>query len=644
MVVRIRKSLSAKLSLAFLMLSVPIFMTALSVLFSQSHKIIRNEAVGRANSVLSTTMQRINRHLLTIETATNANLWMVEQSLRPDSLFEISHRIVSMNPHVDGCSISAEPELFKDYGRYFSVYSVRESDSVSTVYEEEYEYFSKKWYRTPYEKGPCWVAYYDEADSLELTIDGMVASYGRPIYKKDSTIVGIISSDLSLLRLSKVMSQEKPYPHSYFMMIDEEGRYFVHPDSTRLFNHTIFGDVNPHEHPDVIALGYEMTGGKEGQMNVVIDGEECLVCYQPVPGTTWSLAIVCPDSDILAGYHQLTTIVITLLIIGLIVILMLSYKTVATAIRPLSELLNKTKSIAEGDTEVFISKSKREDVIGRLQNSFASMVQSLNIHMGIAQFTSDQTQLRNEELALATQQAMEAEKQKTNFIQNVTHQIRTPLNIIMGFIQILSDTSINTSDDAMNDDLSEEERKGIIDTMLHNSIMLYRMVLMLFDSSETGHSEELLTSSMASTMDCRQVAIESQEYMKLSFPDLTIKTEFNIPENLSIKTNQLYVLRSLRELLYNAAKYSDGQHIVLRVESTDTKVLYIVEDTGKSIPEAERERVFKFFTKVDDLSEGLGLGLPLSKRHAQNLGGDLTLDATYKEGCRFIFELPRKQP
>ena len=325
-------------------------------------------------------------------------------------------------------------------------------------------------------------------------------------------------------------------------------------------------------------------------------------------------------------------------------ILMLSYKTVATAIRPLSELLNKTKSIAEGDTEVFISKSKREDVIGRLQNSFASMVQSLNIHMGIAQFTSDQTQLRNEELALATQQAMEAEKQKTNFIQNVTHQIRTPLNIIMGFIQILSDTSINTSDDAMNDDLSEEERKGIIDTMFHNSIMLYRMVLMLFDSSETGHSEELLTSSMASTMDCRQVAIESQEYMKLSFPDLTIKTEFNIPENLSIKTNQLYVLRSLRELLYNAAKYSDGQHIVLRVESTDTKVLYIVEDTGKSIPEAERERVFKFFTKVDDLSEGLGLGLPLSKRHAQNLGGNLTLDATYKEGCRFIFELPRKQP
>ena len=49
---------------------------------------------------------------------------------------------------------------------------------------------------------------------------------------------------------------------------------------------------------------------------------------------------------------------------------------------------------------------------------------------------------------------------------------------------------------------------------------------------------------------------------------------------------------------------------------------------------------FKFFAKVDDLSEGLGLGLPLTKRHAQNLGGDLTLDDNYHDGCRFIIELP----
>ena len=60
------------------------------------------------------------------------------------------------------------------------------------------------------------------------------------------------------------------------------------------------------------------------------------------------------------------------------------------------------------------------------------------------------------------------------------------------------------------------------------------------------------------------------------------------------------------------------------------------------IDEADRERMFKFFTKVDDLSEGLGLGLPLAKRHALNLGGDMRLDETYHEGCRFVLELPLK--
>ena len=97
---------------------------------------------------------------------------------------------------------------------------------------------------------------------------------------------------------------------------------------------------------------------------------------------------------------------------------------------------------------------------------------------------------------------------------------------------------------------------------------------------------------------------------------------------------------SMRELLYNSAKYSDGKHITLRITHTDDKVLFCVEDTGPGISEERIEQMFEPFIKVDDLSEGLGLGLPLSKRHAQSLGGDLTLDTSYHEGCRFVLEVP----
>ena len=475
------------------------------------------------------------------------------------------------------------------------------------------------------------MVYTDEVDSLELTLDGMIASYGKPLYSADSSMVGIISTDLSLLRLSKVMSEVRPYPNSYFMMIDNEGRYFIHPDSTRLFNQTIFTNADPRRQFDMIALGHEMTSGKQGQMVVIINGEPCLVCYQPVTGTKWSLAIVCPDSDVLAGYYRLTYIVVPLLVIGLLVILLLCHRAVTVTIRPLNQLLDKTQTIASGNMEVHIPKSQRLDVIGRLQNSFATMLSYLNFHMGSVRYTTEQTKLRNEELERATRMAKEADKQKTIFIQNVSHQIRTPLNIIMGFSQVLSD--------AGKEKLSDEEMKSITDMMDHNSKHLHRMLLMLFDSSDTGLTEEL-NSQRHELILCNDVAREAIERTYLNYPNLHISFQSEIADDFGIKANRLYLMRALCELLYNSAKYSDGQHVSLHVIRTDSSIRFVVEDTGKSITEADRDTIFKFFVKVDDLTEGLGLGLPLAKRHIQNLGGDLILDTSYQDGCRFIIEIP----
>lgn len=629
-------SFSSKLCLAILLLAAPVFIVALSVLFIQSRNMIRKDAVGRANSVLSATMQHIYRNLSAVETATNANSWLVEQAMTPEGLLALSNHIVKLNPHTDGCSISAEPNLFPQYGRYFSAYSIRKSDTVMTVVEEQYEYFDKIWYKKPFkQKAPCWVVYFDESDTLKLTLDGMVASYGRPLYNADSCFIGVITADLSLLHLSKTFSQMKPYPNSYFMMVDEEGRYLIHPDSTRLFNTTIFSNVDPKSQADIIALGHEMTVGNEGSMYVNINGEPCQVCYQPVPGTPWSLAIICPDSDVLKAYHKQAYILGPLLILGLIAILFFCYRAVAHSIRPLNLLLDKTQSIAAGDMDIYIRQTGRTDVIGRLQNSFATMLQSLQFHMGSVRYTSDQTKRRNEELLHVTRLACEAEKQKAAFIQNVSHQIRTPLNIVMGFAEILSIAASN-----QEERLSEEEMKSIISTMNHNSGLLYRMVLMLFDSSDTGHSQELSVARQQEQIFCNALARETITYIRRFFPNLEVGMQSEVSDDYSIHTNRTYLERTLRELIYNSAKYSDGQHILLCISVVNNSTRISIEDTGKGIDAAYQEQIFKFFTKIDDLTEGLGLGLPLAKRHIQNLGGDLTLDTDYHDGCRFIIEIP----
>lgn len=631
--INIRKSFSTKLSVALLILAAPIFVISLGVLFKQSRRMIRNEAIGHATSVLNATMQQLNRHLMTIETATNANMWLVEQNFTPDSLLYYAYRIVSLNPHIDGCSISAQPDMFPKYGRYFSAYSVRQSaDSVSTVIEEPYDYFNKVWYKKPLQlRDACWVTYYDEVDSLELTLDGMVASYSKLLYAADSTVLGVISTDLSLLQLSREMSAMKPYPHSYFMLIDENGRYFVHPDSTLLFKQTIFTGTDTRTQADQIVLGHEMTNGGKGNMIVNIDGGDCIVCYQPVRGTSWSLAIVCPDSDVMGGYHRLIIVVVLLLVLGLLVIVLLSHRAMAHTIHPLYQLLDKTQSVAAGNMDVDIPRTQRFDVIGRLQNSFAQMLESLNRHIKSVRFVSEQTRLRNEELLQATRMAQEADRQKTTFIQNVTHQIRTPLNIIMGFAQVLSD--------AGNGNLSDDDLKNVTDTLNHNATQLRRMVQMLFDSSDSGLNEEM-NCDKTDMLLCVQAAQEAADVMRQHYPDVDISIHTQVADDFALITNRNYFMRSLLELLYNAAKYSDGKHIELQVSADETMVNFVVQDQGNGIPEAVVEHIFKFFTKVDDLSEGLGLGLPLAKRHAQTLGGDVTFDTTYQAGCRFILTIP----
>lgn len=630
----IRQSLSWKLSLGILLMAIPIFMLALGLLFIQSRNKVKREATKHAASVVNTTMQHIKRYMNFVETATDLTAWDVIANLHPDSLFMYSNYVVRLNSHIDGCSISLEPGTFPKFGRYFSVYTVREPDTVKTVIEEEYEYFEKVWYKEPkHMERACWAVYYDESDSLELTIDGMIASYSKPLYRSEHDFVGIISTDLSLLRLSKIITKETPYEDSYFFMTGDEGRYFLHPDTAQLFKKTIFSDADPYENTDIICLGYQMTTGHRGSMSVKINGEPCIVSYQPVPGTDWSLALVCPERTILHNYGLLAYILVPLLVIGLVLILVFCGLAVAHAIRPLYQLSDNLKHIADGHYDKTITRSDKHDVVGRLQNSFAAMQESLSRHVSDIEQMNAEARRRNEELVRTSELAKESNRQKSLFIQNVSHQVRTPLNIIMGFSQVLKEGKSTMTD---------EEMKDITDMMRHNAVMLHRMVLMLFDSSARGTTEELYASKNEQVL-CNDLARDSISATKSQHPDLDFVFMTDLPDDYRINTSRIYLLRTIRELLYNAAKYSDGQHISLRIERTLDSIRFIVEDTGPGIAEEEIGRLFEMFTKVNDLSEGLGLGLALAKRHALNLGGDLILDTTYQEGCRFIIELPLRE-
>lgn len=610
---KIKDTLATKLMVSILLMAIPIFLVSMGLVFVQSQKAIHQEAQERAVSTLNTTMQRLRNHMTIVETAANSNTWYAVEHFEPDSLLALTNRIVRLNRHVNGCSITAEPDMFPAIGR-FSAYTVQEGDSVLTKREADYDYYSMEWYRAAARSGKaCWIDPYDDYLEGSLSNSEIIASYNKPLYRDDK-MIGVISTDLSLNSLDKTINTaEPPYPGAFFLLMGSDGKFFI----------------NPHENKSLTAMAHEISQGKEGNTHVEMDGELYHVCYSPVTGTNWKLALVCPDREILKNYNHLFFFITAITILGLVVILWFCRRGVNETITPLKELLDTSQKLSEGNYNLTIPKTDREDAVGTLQNSFATMQESLNKHVADIRQTAADTKKSNLELAYTTKLAKEAVRQKDIFIQNVSHQIRTPLNIIQGFAQVLHD----------NPGLPKEDMAEITKTMKHNALHLNRMVLMLFDSSDSGINEELM-SQRNELVSCNQIANECISYTRDHFPHTNIQFLTNLDDDFKVQTNHLYLMRTLRELLYNAAKYSDGQHITMRLTYSDL-VRFIVEDKGKGVPESAQEMLFNPFMKVDDLSEGLGLGLPLAKRHARSLGGDLTIDTSYKEGCRFILEIPK---
>lgn len=627
----IKKTLASKLMISILLMAIPIFLVSMGLVFFVTRKAVHQESLECANSALNTTMQRIRNYMTTVETATNSNTWYVEKYFEPDSLLAISNRIVNLNRQVAGCSITAEPDYFPSMGRYFSAYTVNDGDSIITQREAEYDYYSKVWYqKAASTRKPCWVDPFDDTTEGTLSNNEIIASYCKPLFK-EGKFVGVISTDLSLRSLSNLISSiAPPYPGAYFVLLGAEGTYFIHPDTTKLFK-KIDTSIDPQQHADIITLGHEMVEGKEGTMHIHQNDKLYHVCYRPIEGTNWSLAFVCLDKVILRNYNRLTNLILALSIIGLLLILWLCHRAVNEAISPLRELLTTSQKISEGDYDLVIPLTDRKDVIGKLQNSFATMQHALKNHVTNIRTTTEETKKSNEELIHTMKLAEEALMQKEIFIQNVSHQIRTPLNIIKGFSHVLKETP----------ELSKEDLAEITSTMKHNALHLNRMILMLYDSSDTGIEDELAIHRN-DLVSCNQIAGESIGYTREHFPDISIQFQTVLPDNYRIQSNRMYMMRTLRELLYNAAKYSDGQHIMMRLTDTESVVRFTIEDKGQGLPEGYQDIIFKPFMKIDDLSEGLGLGLPLAKRHAQSLGGDLILDTSYHEGCRFILEIPKQ--
>jgi len=448
----LRQRLSLRLGLIIVLIITVVFSLLFGFLLYRCKRYIQRVAIDRATQLLDNTVVRINGIMDETELVTNFMAQTTPRHLRPDSLLVFTRRAVIENPFLTGMAISMEPDFFPEMGRYFSAYTLRQGDSITTVREGPFEYFEKVWYNTPRTLGaPCWVDAYDDYNEGTLSSADYLTSYCCPMRDAEGHYVGSITASLTLKWLSQAVTALKPYPHSSAIMVGRTGTYLAHPDTAKLFRESIFSDADPRAQRDIDALGKAMLAGRSGMVETIVDDRDAFIFYTPLKRTGWSIAIVCPASDVFARYNRLFVAIMTIIGIGLLLLLIFCYQTVRRAIQPLQQLDEQAQRIANGQFDEQLPPSTRHDSVGRLTNSFILMQQSLATSVDDIRRVNAELAQHNDELARAYKLKMEANRRKSDFIQYMYHEIRTPLNIISGFAQVLTASLHALPSDEVND-------------------------------------------------------------------------------------------------------------------------------------------------------------------------------------------------
>lgn len=229
-----------------------------------------------------------------------------------------------------------------------------------------------------------------------------------------------------------------------------------------------------------------------------------------------------------------------------------------------------------------------------------------------------------EELRKAKEVAEQSNWLKTMFIQNMSHEIRTPLNSIVGFSGVLVDM------------LDEKEDIGQYVALIEsNSKLLLKLVGDILDISILD-SEVEIKHNAVDVNACCQASIDAAG---ASF-DPGVKLIFEPAcDELIINSNYSYIVQVLDNLLGNASKFTHEGSVTLayEVKKEENQLIFTVTDTGIGIPVEEQKRVFERFVKLDNFSQGAGLGLSICRIVAERLGGYLRIDKGYTQGTRVIF-------
>lgn len=269
--------------------AVVVLFAALATLVAlRTSEMMREEAARTMQSVVRESALQVDRVMLAVETVTHSFGWVVGERLEdPEYMYRITRQLVENNAFIVGSAVAFAPDFYKEKGRLFAPYSCVATNGQVTSFSLPYDYSEKEWYRAAKESGRAhWCEpYFDEGGG-----NVKMCTYSVPLTNGTGQVYAVLTADISLADMSEHVASICPYPQSYAVMISCAGNYIVLPPQGRTFERS-----------------------------------EDTVTIREKTGNGWTVAIICPMENILKDARRLASLVVLLAVIGLLVIILISW-------------------------------------------------------------------------------------------------------------------------------------------------------------------------------------------------------------------------------------------------------------------------------------------------------------------------------
>ncbi|NER02174.1 MAG: response regulator [Okeania sp. SIO3C4] len=300
-------------------------------------------------------------------------------------------------------------------------------------------------------------------------------------------------------------------------------------------------------------------------------------------------------------------------------------------VRPILAISEAAEALAAGDLSQ-TAPVMTENEVGLLAQTFNQMAGQLK---ALVEDLEKRVQERTSELEFAKEKAEVANQAKSAFIANMSHELRSPLNAILGFAEIMTRSQTLPKEHLENVSIISRSGEHLLN-LINNVLDLSKIEAGRITLNHKNFDLYRLLND-----------IEDMLHLKAQEKDLQLLVERTNDVPQYICTDEVKLRQVLINIINNAIKFTSDGGISLRVAqksppSHSSKILFEVEDTGAGIAPEEVDKLFEAFTQTEtgkQAQEGTGLGLPISRKFVQLMGGDIHVTSQVNQGTIFTFEI-----